>query len=180
MRFVGAHVDPDHGERPSRARIRCVCHGQVQPRCARGTECAARYTAIVGCDPQVPASAPLKLIQTATQDMPDMPDIIRSEDCDTWLRRTPVKARALLRTVPPTLPRSHAVSPRIISWRAAMPLRCRRLGNTPGRSAFRCWTELWTPRQRIPRTLQRRACRHCRTDMPDPGRPICPPHALRS
>ena len=135
MRFVGAHVDPDHGERPSRARFRCVCHGQAQPRCAQGTECAARDTSIEGCAIlTVPASAPLKSIQTATQ---DMPAIIRSEDCDPWLRGTPVEARALLRTAPPTLLRSHAVSPRINSLACDDATLVQAVGERPGQECVR-------------------------------------------
>lgn len=60
----------------------------------------------------VPACAPIASIQTATQ---QVPAILRAEDCDAWLRGTPAEARALLRTAPEALLRSHAVSPRINS-----------------------------------------------------------------
>jgi len=60
----------------------------------------------------VPANAKLASIQTATQ---EMPAILTPEDCATWLRGTPVEARALLRTTPEALLKSHAVSPRINS-----------------------------------------------------------------
>ena len=59
----------------------------------------------------VPASAPLASIQTATR---EMPAILGAGDYETWLRGTPVEARALLRTSPAALT-SHAVSPRINS-----------------------------------------------------------------
>ena len=60
----------------------------------------------------VPANAALTSIQTATR---EMPAILGIEDCDAWLRGTPVEARALLRTVPDAQLTSHAVSPRINS-----------------------------------------------------------------
>ncbi|HEX3842896.1 MAG TPA: SOS response-associated peptidase [Steroidobacteraceae bacterium] len=60
----------------------------------------------------VPASPSLGAIQTATR---EMPAILAPEDYGTWLRGTPVQARALLRTAPDTLLTSHAVSPRINS-----------------------------------------------------------------
>ena len=60
----------------------------------------------------VPANALLTSIQTAVQ---EMPAILAPEDCEAWLRGTPVEARSLLRTAPETLLRSHAVSPRINS-----------------------------------------------------------------
>ena len=60
----------------------------------------------------VPASAPLASIQTASR---EIPAIIAAEDFDTWLRGTPVEARALLRTPPDGLLTSHPVSPRINS-----------------------------------------------------------------
>jgi len=60
----------------------------------------------------VPASAPLDSIQTATR---EMPAILSTEDCETWLRGTPAQARALLRTAPTPLLSTHAVSPRINS-----------------------------------------------------------------
>ena len=91
---------------------------------------------------------------------------LRHARCYALCRRS---CRAVTRSVRASIP-----------WRAAMPLRCKRLGNTLGSSTFGCWTELWAPRQNIPRALQRRACRRCRIDMPDPRRPICPPQALRS
>jgi putative SOS response-associated peptidase YedK len=60
----------------------------------------------------VPANALLASIQTATR---EMPAILDPQDCGTWLRGTPVQARALLRTAPDGLLTSHAVSPRINS-----------------------------------------------------------------
>lgn len=60
----------------------------------------------------VQASAPVTSVQTATR---EMPAILRAEDCDAWLRGTPVQARALLRTAPEALLTSHPVSPRINS-----------------------------------------------------------------
>jgi putative SOS response-associated peptidase YedK len=60
----------------------------------------------------VPASAPLTSVQSANR---EMPAILRAEDCDKWLRGTPVEARALLHTPPDTLLCTHAVSPRINS-----------------------------------------------------------------
>ena len=60
----------------------------------------------------VPANAALTSIQTATR---EMPAILGIEDCDAWLRGTPVEARALLRTVPDAQLTSYAVSPRINS-----------------------------------------------------------------
>lgn len=60
----------------------------------------------------VPANALLSSIQTATR---EMPAILDPEDFDTWLRGTPVEARALLRTAPDGVLTSHAVSPRINS-----------------------------------------------------------------
>lgn len=60
----------------------------------------------------VPACAPLASIQTATR---EMPAILSAEDCHTWLRCTPVAARALLRTAPEAALRCHAVSPRVNS-----------------------------------------------------------------
>ena len=60
----------------------------------------------------VPGNAQLASIQTATR---EMPAILTPEDCATWLRGTPVEARALLRTAPEALLKSHAVSPRINS-----------------------------------------------------------------
>ena len=60
----------------------------------------------------VPACAPIESIQSATR---EMPAIIAAEDVDTWLRGTPVEAKALLRTAPEQLLASHAVSPRINS-----------------------------------------------------------------
>ena len=60
----------------------------------------------------VPASGRLESIQTATR---EMPAIISTENCATWLHGTPVEARALLRTAPDASLTSHAVSPRINS-----------------------------------------------------------------
>lgn len=60
----------------------------------------------------VPANPLLASIQTATG---EMPAILRPEDCDAWLRGTPVEARNLLLTAPEDLLTSHAVSPRINS-----------------------------------------------------------------
>ncbi len=60
----------------------------------------------------VPANPLLASIQTATG---EMPAILRPEDCDAWLRGTPVEARQLLRTAPSDLLTGHAVSPRINS-----------------------------------------------------------------
>jgi len=60
----------------------------------------------------VPANTPLASIQTASR---EMPAILGAEDYETWLRGTPVEARALLRTAPDALLSSHAVSPRINS-----------------------------------------------------------------
>lgn len=60
----------------------------------------------------VPASAPFASIQAAPR---EMPAIIKAEDCEAWLRGTPVEARALLRTGPEAPLTSHAVSPRINS-----------------------------------------------------------------
>jgi putative SOS response-associated peptidase YedK len=60
----------------------------------------------------VPANGLLASIQTATG---EMPAILSSADCETWLHGTPVEARALLRTAPDTLLTSYAVSPRINS-----------------------------------------------------------------
>lgn len=60
----------------------------------------------------VPANAPLASIQTASR---EVPAILGGDDYETWLRGTPVEARALLRTAPDTLLSSHAVSPRINS-----------------------------------------------------------------
>ena len=60
----------------------------------------------------VPANSLLSSIQTATR---EMPAILSAEDCETWLRGTPVEARALLRTAPEAMLKSHAVSPRINS-----------------------------------------------------------------
>lgn len=60
----------------------------------------------------VAASAQLQSIQTATR---EMPAILSAENCETWLRGTPVEARALLRTAPDAPLTSHAVSPRINS-----------------------------------------------------------------
>ena len=60
----------------------------------------------------VPANAALTSIQTATR---EMPAILSIEDCEAWLRGTPVEARALLRTVPDAQLTSHPVSPRINS-----------------------------------------------------------------
>jgi putative SOS response-associated peptidase YedK len=82
----------------------------------------------------VPASAPLKSIQTATQ---DMPAIIRSEDYDSWLRGTPVEARAQLRTAPPALLRSHAVSPRINSLACDDATLVQAVGEGPGQGCVR-------------------------------------------
>lgn len=60
----------------------------------------------------VPANGLLTSIQTATG---EMPAILGAEDCEAWLRGTPVEARALLRTAPDGLLTSHAVSPRVNS-----------------------------------------------------------------
>lgn len=60
----------------------------------------------------VPGNAELASIQTATR---EMPAILTPQDCATWLRGTPVEARALLRTAPEAPLKSHAVSPRINS-----------------------------------------------------------------
>lgn len=60
----------------------------------------------------VPANALLTSIQSATR---EMPAILSSEECQSWLHGTPAEARALLRTPPDTLLTSHAVSPRINS-----------------------------------------------------------------
>ncbi len=60
----------------------------------------------------VPASTRLASIQTASR---EMPAILATEDCATWLRGTPAEAKGLLRTAPDELLRSHAVSPRINS-----------------------------------------------------------------
>jgi putative SOS response-associated peptidase YedK len=60
----------------------------------------------------VPASAPVASIQTATR---EMPAILRTEDCDAWLRGTPAEARALLRTASDVALTSYPVSPRINS-----------------------------------------------------------------
>lgn len=60
----------------------------------------------------VPANALVASVQTARR---EMPAILGAEDCDAWLRGTPVEARALLRTAPETLLTRHAVSPRINS-----------------------------------------------------------------
>ena len=60
----------------------------------------------------VPANPLLASIQTASR---EMPAILAAEECETWLHGTPAEARRLLRTVPDTLLRSHAVSPRVNS-----------------------------------------------------------------
>jgi putative SOS response-associated peptidase YedK len=60
----------------------------------------------------VPASPALASIQTAPR---EMPAIIGAGDYDTWLRGSPVAARALLRSAPEHSLTSHAVSPRINS-----------------------------------------------------------------
>lgn len=60
----------------------------------------------------VPTNAPLASIQTASR---EMPAILAADDYDTWLRGTPVEARALLRTPADALLTSYAVSPRINS-----------------------------------------------------------------
>ena len=60
----------------------------------------------------VPASPLLASIQTPGR---EMPAILAAEECETWLHGTPAAARRLLRTVPDTLLKSHAVSPRVNS-----------------------------------------------------------------
>ena len=60
----------------------------------------------------VPTSAPIASVQTATR---EIPAIIAAKDYETWLHGTPAQARALLRTPPDALLKSHAVSPRINS-----------------------------------------------------------------
>ena len=74
----------------------------------------------------VPACAPVESVQSATREMPAM---IAAEDLETWLRATPVEARALLRTAPEELLASHAVSPRINSLACDDPELVRAVGN---------------------------------------------------
>lgn len=73
----------------------------------------------------VPANPLLASVQTA---MREMPAILRPEDCDTWLRGTPVEARALLHTAPDGVLTSHAVSPRINSLACDDPELVRAVG----------------------------------------------------
>ena len=81
----------------------------------------------------VPSCAPIESIQSATR---EMPAIIAAEDVETWLRGTPVEARALLRTAPEALLASHAVSPRINSLDCDDPELVRAVGQlTPRISA---------------------------------------------
>lgn len=79
----------------------------------------------------VPANPLLASIQTATG---EMPAILRPEDCDTWLRGTPVEARELLRTAPDDLLTSHAVSPRINSLSCDDAALVRAVGEDTARS----------------------------------------------
>jgi len=51
-------------------------------------------------------------------DAPRMPAILRRRDYDTWLRGTPVQAKATLRSYNPRWMQAYAVSPRINSIEA--------------------------------------------------------------
>jgi putative SOS response-associated peptidase YedK len=73
----------------------------------------------------VPANPLLASIQTASR---EMPAILAAEDCETWLHGTPAEALRLLRTVPDTLLRSHAVSPRVNSLSCDDPSLLRAVG----------------------------------------------------
>lgn len=73
----------------------------------------------------VPACTPVESIQSATR---EVPAILASEHVETWLRGTPVEARALLESAPEALLSSHAVSPRINSLTCDDPELVRDVG----------------------------------------------------